>query len=298
MQKKIKVQEEGRLDAVLTRALDDESRSSVQRLIKDGRVKVDKKIVSKPSFDVSVDDFIEVNMPKLKDSSAVPENIELDIVYEDKNMVIVNKPYGMVVHPTESGDHLSGTLVNALLHHIKDLSGIGGELRPGIVHRIDKDTSGLLMVAKNDKTHRYLSTLLKDRKIIKKYKALVWGHMESEEGEINSPIARSTRDRKQMAVRGDGKEAITRFKVIDTLEKADLLDIQILTGRTHQIRVHLESINHPVVGDPIYGSKSANKYYSKLGLGRMFLHSYYLEFEDVNGETMKFEVGLPEELEI
>ena len=215
------------------------------------------------------------------------EDIPLEIVYQDADVAVVNKPQGMVVHP--SAGHTSGTLVNALMYHIKDLSGINGELRPGIVHRIDKDTSGLLMVAKNDAAHVALADELKAKKSLRKYWAIVHGNLPNDRGVIEAPIGRSDKDRKKQAVTAKGKPALTRFHVLERFGDYSLVELQLETGRTHQIRVHMAYIGHPVAGDEVYGPRKTLK-----GHGQ-FLHAKTLGFTHPRtGEVMEFSVEVPE----
>ena len=215
------------------------------------------------------------------------EDIPLEIVYQDADVAVVNKPQGMVVHP--SAGHTSGTLVNALMYHIKDLSGINGELRPGIVHRIDKDTSGLLMVAKNDAAHVALADELKAKKSLRKYCAIVHGNLPNDRGVIEAPIGRSDKDRKKQAVTAKGKPALTRFHVLERFGDYSLVELQLETGRTHQIRVHMAYIGHPVAGDEVYGPRRTLK-----GHGQ-FLHAKTLGFTHPRtGEVMEFSVEVPE----
>ena len=269
------------------------SRSMVQKLIKDEKILVNNNI-SKESYKVKYGDSIEINIEKPKETSIMPQDIKLDIVYEDKDIVVVNKPKGMVVHP--GNGNKEGTLVNAILNYCKDsLSGIGGEIRPGIVHRIDKDTTGLLIVAKNDKAHINMSEQIKEHKVKKTYIALVKGLVKENEATINMPIARSKTDRKKMSVDKNGKEAITHFKVLNRYitdkGKYTLLEIVIDTGRTHQIRVHLSEIGYPVIGDEVY-SKGKNEF----GVRGQFLHAERLEFDHpITNKKMKLEAKLPDE---
>ena len=232
------------------------SRAVANEQIKEGKVLVNGA-VKKAKYTVKEGDIIQYEVPEVEEVSYEAEDLPLDIVYEDQDVVVVNKPQGMVVHP--SAGHTSGTLVNALLYHVKDLSGINGELRPGIVHRIDKDTSGLLMVAKNDQAHVALAEELKDKKSLRKYWAIVHGNLPNDRGMIEAPIGRSEKDRKKQAVTAKGKPAVTRFQVLERFGNYTLVELQLETGRTHQIRVHMAYIGHPVGGDPAYGPKKTLK---------------------------------------
>ncbi|OON99602.1 MAG: RNA pseudouridine synthase [Epulopiscium sp. Nele67-Bin004] len=279
---------EERIDKVICAKFPDFTRSFIQKQIEDDKLYVNGKIV-KSRYKVKLNDSVELLLPELKEVDIQPENIPLQIVFEDDDIIIVNKEQGMVVHPAPG--HYSGTLVNALMYHCKDsLSGINGEIRPGIVHRIDKDTSGLLMVAKNDKTHLYLSNLLKEHNITRKYHAVVYGVLKEDEGIIDAPIARSTKDRKKMAIVPDGREAKTHYKVITRFKDTTYVELTLFTGRTHQIRVHLTSIGHPLLGDPVYGRTK-----HLFGLDQQILHAKVLGFvHPTTGEQMYFESELPD----
>ena len=236
-----------RIDSYLVEKKVNLSRTLIQKMLEDEKILVNGK-KQKPSYKPEEGDVITIEIPKPEETNLKPQNIPIDIIYEDNDIIVVNKPKGMVVHPANGNP--DGTLVNAILAICKDsLSGIGGEIRPGIVHRLDKDTSGLLIVAKNDQAHINMSKQIQDRKVIKKYIALVKGVIAEDSATIDMPIARSTKDRKKMAVDPKGKEAITHFKVLKRYDKYTLLEIKIDTGRTHQIRVHMAYIGHPVVGD-------------------------------------------------
>lgn len=239
--------------ALITGALSYMSRSNIQNLIENGLVKVNSKIVKK-SFKLSLNDNIEVVIPQAKELKIVAENIPLDIIYEDDDLLVVNKPKGMVVHPAPG--NYTGTLVNALMYHCKDsLSGINGEIRPGIVHRIDKDTSGLLIVAKNDTAHNFLAKQISEHSFKREYEAIVYGELR-DSGEIDAPIGRSPKDRKKMAVTYTNcKQAITHYEVVEPLDGFTHIRLRLETGRTHQIRVHMAHIGYPVAGDSVYGPK-------------------------------------------
>ncbi|MCH5584737.1 RluA family pseudouridine synthase [Shimazuella sp. AN120528] len=261
-----------RLDKAIAGLEPDWSRVRVQEWISNHRVLVNGKI-KKESYRVKLGEKVEIDVPEVVDSDILPENIPLEICYEDEDVLVVNKPRGMVVHPAPG--HYSGTLVNALLYHCKqELSGIGGVARPGIVHRIDKDTSGLLMVAKNDLTHHSLVDQLKEHTITRMYLAIVHGVIRHERGLIEAPIGRDPKDRKKMAVEHrNGKHAITHFTVMERFAKATYVECKLETGRTHQIRVHMKSIGHPLIGDLVYGPVK-NKY----GFEGQALHAEVLGF--------------------
>lgn len=266
------------------------TRSQVKRLIEDGYVEVNKEI-PRPSYKLKIDDRIQLSVPEPKKLEAKAENIPLAIVYEDKDLIVVNKPRGMVVHPAVG--NYSGTLVNALLYHCKDLSGIGGVVRPGIVHRLDKQTSGLIVVAKNDFTHQELSKQFKDRKIKKHYIALVHGVIEGEGDLIEARIGRHPKRRKKMAVIGKGRAAISYYKVLKRSNKYTLVDVKLKTGRTHQIRVHMASIGHPLVGDPTYGHRKED-----FKTNGQMLHAKTLGFEHPRTKKfVQFEAELPKDME-
>ena len=276
-----------RLDAFISGKNDKLSRTMIQRLIEDGEILVNGN-KKKMAYKVQIGDVIEINIPAPKETDIKAQNIPLKIVYEDNDIIVVNKPKGMVVHPANGNP--DGTLVNAVMALCKgSLSGIGGEIRPGIVHRLDKDTSGLIIVAKNDLAHINMSKQIKDRQVKKIYVALVKGNISEDEATINMPIGRSTKDRKKMAVRKDGKEALTHFKVLKRYEKYTLLEIKIDTGRTHQIRVHMAEIGHPVVGDIVY-SNGKNEF----GIEGQMLHARSLDFKHpITGKQMQLEAELP-----
>ncbi|MFU1792817.1 RluA family pseudouridine synthase [Paenibacillus azoreducens] len=280
-----------RIDKYITESWEDEvSRSQVQLWIASGHVTVNGKAV-KANYKLAEGDHLEVTVPEPSIVEIVPEDIPLDVAYEDRDVIVVNKPRGMVVHPAPG--HSSGTLVNALMYHCKDLSGINGELRPGIVHRIDKDTSGLLMAAKNDKAHASLAAQLKDHSVTRKYVALVHGNVSHDQGTVDAPIGRDPQDRKMFTVTDkNSKHAVTHFAVLERFGDYTLLELQLETGRTHQIRVHMKFIGHPLVGDPVYGRSKGIK------MDGQALHAKVLGFvHPSSGEYMEFAAPLPEDME-
>ena len=291
MEKLIVDLENMRLDAYIASKITNLSRTNIQRLIEEENILVNGQ-KKKISYKVQNGDVIQINIPDAKETSIKAENIPVEVVYEDKDIIVVNKPKGMVVHPANGNP--DGTLVNAIMAMCKgSLSGIGGEIRPGIVHRLDKDTSGLLIVAKNDLAHINMSNQIKDRQVKKIYIALVKGNINENEATINMPIGRSTKDRKKMAVRKDGKEAVTHFKVLKRYKNYTLLEVKIDTGRTHQIRVHMAEIGHPVVGDMVY-SKGKNEF----GVEGQMLHAKSLDFKHpITGKEMHLEAKLPKYFE-
>lgn len=278
-----------RIDKYLSLQCPDISRSYLQKLVKEHLVFVNDKEI-KANYKVQKEDTICVNFPEIKELDILPEEIPLDILYEDDSLLIINKPKGMVVHP--AAGHTSGTLVNAVLYHCKgNLSGINGVLRPGIVHRIDKDTTGALVICKDDITHRDLAEQLKVHSISRKYRAVVSGNLKEEEGTIEGPIGRHPTDRKKMAINHThGKDAVTHYRVLERFKNATYIECQLETGRTHQIRVHMSSIGHPLLGDEIYGS-SKNPYH----LEGQTLHAMILGFiHPKTGNYVEFEAPLPD----
>lgn len=279
-------EQSGRIDKVLSQELVDYSRSQIQQWLKDERVMVNGTTV-KANYKVKSGDQVTIAVPEPTVLELTPENIPLEIVYEDEDVAVVNKPQGMVVHP--SAGHPNGTLVNALLFHMQNLSSINDVIRPGIVHRIDKDTSGLLMIAKNDFAHESLAKQLKEKTSLRKYVALVHGVIPHEKGVIDAPIGRSKTDRKMQAVIEEGKPAVTHFQVLERFADFTLVELQLETGRTHQIRVHMKYIGYPLAGDPVYGPKKTLP-----GKGQ-FLHAQVLGFEHPRtGEFLTFTAPLPE----
>ena len=262
------------------------SRSRVAALMEEGLCVSGEKACLKAGTKLPEGQEVTLTVPAPREAAPQAEEIPLEVLYEDEDLAVVVKPRGMVVHP--AAGHPDVTLVNALLAKLDSLSGIGGELRPGIVHRLDKDTSGLMLVAKNDRTQTELSRMLKDREIEKHYRALAEGRMKEPEGEIDAPIARSKKDRKKMAVDPEGRPAVTRWRVLEEGRECTLLDVRIMTGRTHQIRVHLRSIQHPVCGDSLYGFERGAK------VPCLMLHAYSLRFRHpATGQEMAFEAPLP-----
>lgn len=292
-----------RLDAYLAHQFPELSRSRVAQLLAAGRVWLNGR-VPKKSERLAVGDVIELEVPQPEPTELVPEVIPLKIVYQDRDLAVVEKPAGVVVHPAPG--HRTGTLVHALLHHLSDLSGIGGELRPGIVHRLDKETSGLLLIAKNDQAHRRLSAALKRREISRIYLAAVWGHLRGDSQVVDKPIGRSPSRRQRMAVVEGGRPALTRFQRLERWRGADLLRAELETGRTHQIRVHLASIGHPVVGDSVYGAAAGRgiggvvRGWAREFAGRVprqFLHAAELGFvHPRTGARLHFSSPLPSDL--
>jgi len=291
----------GRLDRYLAQRLGF-SRSRCAALIQEGRVRVEGN-PAKKSETVSPGQELEVVVPPPEPLEAEAEDIPLDVVFEDESLLVVNKPVGLVVHPAPG--HPRGTLVNALLHRVKDLSGIGGKLRPGIVHRLDRDTSGLMVVAKGDEAHVALSNAIQRREVRRVYRAVAWGHLRESPLTVDAPVARDPRNRKRMTVVEGGRKAVTRVRVRERWLAAEYLDVSLKTGRTHQIRVHLTHLGHPVVGDELYGSGWAKgmggsgRRWAKTLEGmarRQLLHSAELAFSHpLSGEEMRFRAPLPED---
>ena len=276
-----------RIDKFIASEIDDYSRTFVQELIKNGNVTVNNNVV-KSNYKLNLNDIISINVPDPVINDAKPENIPLDIYYEDSDVIVVNKPSGMVVHPAVG--NFTGTLVNALMYHCKDLSRIGGEIRAGIVHRIDKDTSGLLVACKNDFAHQDLSMQFFEKTVERKYYAICCGVIPHNIGKIDAPIARDLNDRQKMGIVENGKHAVTHFKVIERFKNHTLIECELETGRTHQIRVHMKYIGYPVLGDPLYGhKKDVDPIYGQ------YLHAKTLGFiHPRSKKTMHFESPLPE----
>ena len=278
-----------RIDSFLS-GKTDFTRTRIQQLIKDRNITVNGK-PTKSSYKIEENDEIIIEVPEVETTEIKPENIKIDIVYEDSDIAVINKQAGLVVHPAHG--HYSGTLVNAILYHIKDLSGINGEIRPGIVHRLDKDTSGLIVIAKNDKVHTALTEMFQEKKIRKTYLAILKGKLNKSEGKIVTQIGRDKNDRKKMTVIDDitkGKNAITNYRVISQNNLFTLVKVNIETGRTHQIRVHMRHLGYPILGDSVYGRKDNEK--------RQMLHAYKLEFlHPVTGRQMEFTGEIPEDFQ-
>ena len=285
---------EDRIDVFLSNVYKDASRTYLQKLIKMGNISVNGKQVTKSSFKLNEDDEIELNVPEPLPLEILPEDIPLDIIYEDDDFLIVNKPKGMVVHPAPG--HLSGTLVNAVLYHCKDnLSGINGILRPGIVHRIDKDTSGSLIICKNDFAHRNIADQLKVHSITRIYLGIVTGHLKENEGTVDIFIDRDKNDRKRMAIcdKMHGKHAVTHYRVLESYEGYDLVEFKLETGRTHQIRVSMKYLNHPLMGDITYGAPN-----NRFGIEGQVLHAKTIGFmHPSTNNYVEFEAPLNEEFE-
>jgi 23S rRNA pseudouridine1911/1915/1917 synthase len=294
-----------RIDVYLTHQIENATRSKVQYAIVSGMVLVNGKVV-KPSHQLSPNDIIDVTFPRPPRMEAKPEEIPLDVVYEDESLLIINKPAGMVTHPAYG--NYTGTLVNALLHHCNRLSKINTELRPGIVHRLDKDTTGLMVVAKTDAVHAFLAKQFSKRTIDREYWAIVWGRFKKVKGTIEANLGRSKRDRKKVAVTEDGKSAVTEYEVLKEYEYLSLVRLHLKTGRTHQIRVHLTHIGHPVFGDPTYNGRSntwnglSGKKSQQAGnllklISRQALHAKTIGFiHPASKEFMKFDSELPKDM--
>jgi 23S rRNA pseudouridine1911/1915/1917 synthase len=277
-----------RIDVFIAENMESLSRSGVQRLIEEGHVRLNGGAV-KANYKLRAKDIIDIEVPEVKAVEILPEDIPLDILYEDEDVIVVNKPQGMVVHPAPG--HTTGTLVNALMHHFGDaLSGINGEKRPGIVHRIDKDTSGVLMIAKNDAAHQSLAQQLAEHSITRKYNAIVFNGFQEDEGTVDQPIGRNPLDRKKMAVtQKHSRRAVTHYRVLERMGNFTLIEAQLETGRTHQIRVHLTFIGHPLLGDGVYGPKK-----QPFHLDGQALHARVLGFmHPTTGKYMEFEAPLP-----
>lgn len=279
-----------RLDVVLSLVIEEASRSHLQKLIDIGRVEVNGEVALSKKYKVKTGDAVRITVPEPVHLNVKPEDIPIDIVYEDEDVLVVNKPKGMVVHP--AAGNYSGTLVNAILYHCKSLSSINGVIRPGIVHRIDKDTSGLLMIAKNDAAHRSLAEQLASHTITRAYRAVVYHNFQEDSGTVNAPIGRDPKNRLKMAVTQlSSKEAVTHYKVLQRFGSFTYIEARLETGRTHQIRVHMAHINHPLLGDAVYGPKK-----KVLGVETQMLHAKLLGFHHPKtGEYLEFDSPLPSE---
>lgn len=290
-----------RLDRVLSELYPDFSRSFLAKLIESGAVRVASKTASKPSQKVEAGQEIELDIPPPAPTGVEAQDLPLTILHQDADLVVIDKPAGLVVHP--AAGHADQTLVNALLFTVKDLSGIGGELRPGIVHRLDKDTSGVMVIAKNDETHRALTAAWNTDKVRKEYLALVYGTPSEPRGTIDAPIARDPRDRKRMAVVPSGRRAVTDYEVVERLRHASLLRCSLRTGRTHQIRVHMKHLGHPIIGDPVYSGPQWRGIPDKrvqraiAGIGRQMLHAERITFvHPRSGVAVTFVAPVPGDL--
>jgi len=278
-----------RIDKAVSSLQTEWSRTQIGNWVSEGVLTVNGEVV-KPKYKVRTGDVIEITVPEVEELEIVAEDLNLEIIYEDEDVLVVNKPRGMVVHPAPG--HATGTLVNGLMHHCTDLSGINGVMRPGIVHRIDKDTTGLLMVAKNDVAHESLVNQLVAKTVTRKYTALVHGHIAHDKGTIDAPIGRDTKDRQKQAVVDSGKHAVTHFQVIERFGDYTLVECRLETGRTHQIRVHMNYIGFPLAGDPKYGPRKT------IDFGGQVLHAGVLGFtHPVTGEYLEFSTPLPEDFQ-
>lgn len=290
-----------RLDRALTALFPEKSRSFLARLVEQGHVQLDTKLAAKTSLRVEEGQVLSIDFPPPAATSLASQDLPLTIIYEDQDLVIIDKPPGLVVHP--AAGHADETLVNALLFHISDLSGIGGEIRPGIVHRLDKDTSGVMIIAKNDEAHRKLTAAWGSDRVRKEYLALVYGTPSAPRGTIDAPIGRDPRDRKRMAIVPGGRAAVTDYEVLERFRGASLLRCVLRTGRTHQIRVHLKHLGHPIVGDPVYSGPQwrgiPDKQLQKAlaSIERQALHAAKISFDHPrSGERMTFEAPVPQDM--
>ncbi len=291
-----------RLDRALGELFSDYSRNFLANLVTEGRVRVDGHPATKPSQRVERGQRLEIEVPDAVPAGISSQDLPLTVLYEDADVAVIDKPAGLVVHP--AAGHADGTLVNALLFHVKDLSGVGGEIRPGIVHRLDKDTSGVMIVAKHDAAHRKLTEIWSSDRVRKEYLALVYGTPSKERGTIDAPIGRDPRDRKRMAVVAGGRAAITDYEVTERLRYVSLVRCRLRTGRTHQIRIHLKHLGHPIVGDPVYSGPQwrgiPDKRVQKLlsGLDRQMLHAARITFaHPTTGASMTFDAPLPRDFD-
>ena len=278
-----------RIDVFLSEILPEVSRSKIQEIIKSGGISVNNKKV-KSSYNIQIGDRITVNMPQHKDIEILPEPVTLDIRYEDNDILVINKPKNMLTHPTEQ--ETKGTLVNALLYKFKTLSDINGKMRPGIVHRLDRDTSGLILVAKTNKGHQHLEKQIKDKTAIREYYAIIKGYMRVPNGVIDLPIDRNPKNPTKMAVVENGKPSITKYETIETFKGYSLLKLALLTGRTHQIRVHLSYLKHPIVNDTLYGGEKL-----KINTTNQVLQAFHLNFTNLQGKNIDIKIDFDKDLE-
>jgi 23S rRNA pseudouridine1911/1915/1917 synthase len=290
-----------RLDRALCELFPDQSRNALAKLVTAGHVRINDAIALKPSQRVETGQIVTVELPAAAPSSMESQDLPLTVLYEDQDVVVIDKPAGLVVHP--AAGHPDQTLVNALLFHVKDLSGIGGELRPGIVHRLDKDTSGVMLIAKHDEAHRKLTAAWNTDAVRKEYLALVYGTPPAERGTVDAPIGRDPRDRKRMAVVAEGRRAITDYELVERLRYASLLRCRLRTGRTHQIRVHMKHLGHPIVGDPVYsgpqwrGIPDKKLQRALAAISRQALHAARLTFTHPrDGRVVVVEAPVPEDM--
>ena len=295
-----------RLDAYIASKVPECSRSYATQLIRQGRIQVDGA-QSKPSYKIKTSEQVIIAIPPSEPVELAPEPMALDIKFEDRHLIVLNKPPGLVVHP--AAGHPRGTLVNGILHHCPDLEGIGGEIRPGIVHRLDKDTSGIIVVAKTDTAHQGLSEQFKSRSVVKRYYALVHGHPDKQNGYVDLPIGRHPADRKKMSTASPrGREALTLWRIKERYANGALLEIELKTGRTHQIRVHCRSMGHPIIGDQVYGARKSMSNLSKRDMAfyqvvkkarRQMLHAFQLGFlHPVTAKRQHFEAPFPEDMAV
>ena len=277
-----------RLDIFLAELLPDFSRAKIQELVKNGNIFVNGK-KSKSSYSVQKDDLIKVEIPEKKEIEILPEKIKLDVKYEDEDILVINKPKNMLTHPTEN--ETTGTLVNALLYNFKTLSDINGKMRPGIVHRLDRDTSGLILAAKTNKGHLHLEKQIKEKTAIREYYAVIKGYMSEESGTINLPIDRNPKNPTKMAVVEGGKPSVTEYETIEKFKGYSLLKLKLLTGRTHQIRVHLSYLKHPIVNDTLYGGEKL-----KVKTTNQVLMAFHLNFKNLSDENVDIKIDFDEDL--
>ena len=277
-----------RLDLYLSEIIPELSRAKIQELIKNGNIKINNK-KSKSSYNIQKGDNIKIEIPETKETEILPENIKLDIKYEDDDILVINKPKNMLTHPTEQ--ETSGTLVNALLYNFKNLSDINGKMRPGIVHRLDRDTSGLILVAKTNKGHLFLEQQIKEKTAIREYYAVIKGYMKEPDGIIDLPIDRNPKNPTKMAVIEGGKPSVTKYETLETYKGYSLLKLTLLTGRTHQIRVHLSHLKHPIVNDTLYGGEKL-----KIKTTNQVLQAFHLNFKNLQGKNIDIKIDFDNDL--